>query len=113
MSRDDQNALRYVAGHVCRKIQAYIDKSSYSNKEDMILFITDLSGDEIDDERGTEDWNNAIDRGGLWHVNDDTYMIFTIVEEEIWKQLKISNTKNLQEGANKELIDTIYKEVQL
>lgn len=71
LSREDQNALRYVAGHVCRKIQVHIDKS-YSNKEDMILLIMDLSGNEMDDERGTEDWTNAIDRGGLWHVNDDT-----------------------------------------
>ena len=38
LSGEDQNALRYVAGHVCCKIQACIDKTSYSNKENDIIY---------------------------------------------------------------------------
>ena len=80
MTREEESALHYVAGLVCRKVQTRIQSSLFSNKG---YGTTDLSGDEMDDERRTEDWTNAIDCGGLWHVNDDTYMIINIVEEEI------------------------------
>ncbi len=43
---EHKNALRYVAGHVCRKVQRQLSKSKAHNSEDMILFIIDLSGDE-------------------------------------------------------------------
>ena len=36
-----------------------------------------------------EEWTNAIDRGGLWHVYDDTYTIFAIIEEEICHHLNV------------------------
>ena len=34
-----------------------------------------MSGDE-ECEEGSEDWLNAIVRGGLWHVSDQTYSFF-------------------------------------
>lgn len=43
-----------------------------------MIFMCNLSGDEWDEERGTVRtvrWANAIDRGGLWHVNDSTYSV--------------------------------------
>ena len=64
-----------MSGHVCRKVQQKISSSSFPNK-DMILFIVDLSGDEFGHGgmfNGTEAWIDAIDRGGLWHVNNGTY----------------------------------------
>ncbi len=54
-----------------------------------------FSGDESDEEQGTEQWANAIDRGGLWHINDNTYFIFYLMEEEIRKHLVISSVKML------------------
>ena len=79
-----RNALRYVAGYVCRKVQSKIAKSKIENREEMLLFCVELCGDEEDD-RGTEEWTNRIDRGGLWHISDDVYVIFYILEEEIRK----------------------------
>lgn len=62
------------------KVQATIDKSSHPLKEDIIVFIMDLSGDEACEEWGTEAWVNLIDRGGLWHVNDNTtYALFKMI----------------------------------
>ena len=80
LTMEEENALRYVSGHVCRKVQQKISSSSITNKEDMILFIVDLSGDELGHDgifNGTEAWIDAIDRGGLWHVNNDTYAILS------------------------------------
>ncbi len=36
---EESNALRYVAGYVCRKIQKKIKSSSLAHKDDMILFF--------------------------------------------------------------------------
>ena len=41
--------------------------------------------DELDEDCGTELWTNTIYCGGLWHVNGQTYCIFSIMEEEVRK----------------------------
>ena len=49
----------------------------------MVLLLMECAGDEMDSDDGTEMWLNMIDHGGLWHVNDQTYSLFSIMEEEI------------------------------
>ena len=46
----------------------------------MVLLLMECAGDEMDSNDGTEMWLNMIDRGGLWHVNDQTYSLFEIME---------------------------------
>ena len=68
-----------------------------------MLFISDLSGDEWDEAQATEEWTNAIDRGGLWHVSDATYTIFYLMEEEIRKHLIAKCAKNYNDGMKRML----------
>ena len=79
---EERNALRYVAGYVCRKIREGLESSTCATKDEMICCIFSLAGDEMADE-GTESWVNHIDRGGLWHISDSTYVLFVIMEEQI------------------------------
>ncbi len=44
--------------------------------------MIEFYGDELDDD-ATEEWTNQIDRGGLWHINNDMYLVFVIIEDEI------------------------------
>ena len=44
----------------------------------MVLLLMEWAGDD-----GTETWTNRIDRERLWHINDQTYSIFNIMEEEM------------------------------
>lgn len=113
ITMEHRNALRYVAGHVCRKVQRQLSKSKAPNYEDMILFIMDLSGDEADEDNGTEKWVNAIDRGGLWHVNDDTYTIFCIAEEECRRHFRIDEASSLHAGAREILYEKIMSNEDL
>jgi hypothetical protein len=83
LTRESENALRYTAGYVIRKIRYKLEHITDISKEEMIYCIMDMAGDEWDEERGTEDWTNLIDRGGLWHVNDLTYDFFYAMEQEI------------------------------
>ena len=41
----------------------------------------ECAGDEMSEDGGTETWLNMVDRGGLWHVNDQTYGLFVSMEE--------------------------------
>ena len=101
MTLEEQNALRYVAGYVCRKVREHLETSHYDKKDDMIIAITtELAGDEMN-EMGTEAWTNMIDRGGLWHVNDETYELFVNFEDEV-KQLMSIPRMTVEECDKKE-----------
>ena len=79
ITREEENALRYVVGYACRKVCSKIQSSSLENKDDLIICVNDMCSREVNED-GTEDWLNAIDRGGLWHVNDQTYNLFYNLE---------------------------------
>ena len=89
----EQNALRYVAGYVVRKLRNQLELSSHPQKDEMILLLMECAGDELDESNGTEMWTNMVDRGGLWHVNDQTYSLFAIMEEEVRKFYTLSRSQ--------------------
>ena len=105
--REEENVLRYVAGYVCRKLRNKIEKSSLPNKDDLVLCLLDMSGDDDREEDGTEDWLNAIDRGGLWHVSDQTYGLFYVVEEVVRKHFTRTNAHKLTDTSKHSLIRAI------
>ena len=53
-------------------------------KEELILCLMDLTEDQEDQEGEfkdrSEDWINTIDRGGLKHINNNTYMVMHAIE---------------------------------
>ena len=53
MTWEEVNALRYVAGYICHKVQSKLAKSSVKDKEEMVLLWFKLCGDEEDEHRGT------------------------------------------------------------
>ena len=57
------------------------------NKDNIILCLMELNGDENDKKRGTEDWTNLLDRGELWHVSDTAYNFFYAIEDEVCSHL--------------------------
>ena len=78
LTKIEENALRYVAGYICRNVKEKIEASSLSHKDEMMDCLFHMAGDEEDESAGTEEWLNSIDRGGLWHMNDMTYSLFII-----------------------------------
>ena len=95
----DTNSLRYVAGYVCRKASKQLETSKHEEKDYMISCMMELSGDEENEERGTENWTNLVDRGGLWHVNDIAYYLFYAIEEEVHYHLVPDLASKLSEGS--------------
>ena len=85
LSMQEENALRYAAGYVCRNLRKKLERSSHPLKEELVIGIMDLLECEDDDDReGSSDaWLNLVDRGGLWHVSDATFMVFQSMEEVV------------------------------
>lgn len=110
MTQEELNALHYVAGYVCRKIRHRLESSSHPQREDMILCILELSGDQSDDcEDGSEEWTNSIDRGGLWHLSDEAFTLFTIMEKEVRQVLSLRNASKQKEGCKSQLVNMLLK----
>ncbi len=74
-SFEERNALRYVAGYVPRHLKKRLETSAHPMKKEFTLCLLDLlqEGEHEDDPDHSTEWLNAIDRGGLKHVNSATY----------------------------------------
>jgi len=84
LTNNEANALRYVAGYVCRHLRKKIKASAHPLKEEMILCLMSMVKDKSDTSRGLcEEWTDMVDRGGLWHVKENTHSFFLTLEEEI------------------------------
>ncbi len=57
----------------------------------------ELVADDEDDEEEQEtsaEWVNLVDRGGLWHITNATFMFFCAIEEVLRSHIKVSAIKN-------------------
>ena len=79
------NALRYVAGYVCRTLHDHLKTSSVEGKEVLVLYLSDMNGSDKNGDG--EEWINAINRGGLWQVNEEVFQTFLIIEELVRDEL--------------------------
>ena len=79
------NALRYVAGYVCRTLHDRLKTSSVEGKEVLVLYLSDMNGSDKNGDG--EEWINAINRGSLWQVNEEVFQTFLIIEELVRDEL--------------------------
>ena len=79
LTYEEKNALRYVAGYVCRKVK----QSSCPGREVMMLCLSDMNGGNTDEDNHTDEWLK-INRGGLWNVTDDIYDIIYNIYDIIY-----------------------------
>ena len=86
----EENALRYAAGYVCRHVKKKIKRSAHPQELKKLLSCLDKMR-EYGKEAITDDssrWTCIIDRGGLWHINDNLYRVFYAMEEEVRMYLR-------------------------
>ena len=86
---DEANAMRYVAGYVCRAVRKIT--VSHSPLKKLLLALWELlEDDSVNYSEGEEasqhqqpsssDWIDLVDRGGLLHGNTETFILFTAIE---------------------------------
>jgi len=84
LTDDEANAMRYVAGYMCRHLRKKIETSCHPLKEEMVLCLMTMVKDKDDTSSGPcEEWTDLVDRGGLWHVRENTHSFFLCLEEEL------------------------------
>lgn len=67
-------------------------------------------GSSEDDEMTTsQHWLNSIDRGGLHHVEDVTYMVFLAMEQNFRHHLKVSNVHEMNSNFKQKVIRELVK----
>jgi len=54
--------------------------------EELVLCLVEMEEKEVT-EHESEVWTNTVDRGGLKHISNMTYMLFMSMELELRKQL--------------------------
>ena len=103
----ERNALRYAAGYVCRHLRSKLEKSNCSAKEELILCLMTLTkGGNFEEDLGAdEEWTELIDRGGLWHIKENTFHLFCALEEEV--QLQLKSLPKQTTSRKKEMIDAV------
>ena len=72
--------MRHAAGYIPRKLITQLQRTSHLLKDELIAYLQALSEDlgEMKDE--SEDWVDAVDRGGLVHVTYQIYRFFCAME---------------------------------
>ena len=76
ITNEEANAIRYAAGYTLRALRRKIEASSHRMKEELVLAIMELVGDEDEHQEASAEWVNLTDRGGLWHVSNEAFMLF-------------------------------------
>ena len=117
---EEANAMRYVAGYVCRAVQKKKITASHSPlQQELLLALWELLEDESvyfseDDEVSLQhqqplssDWIGLVNRGGLVHVNTEAFMLFTAIEGVVRSHYRVDNLKAVTDGRRHELAQRI------
>jgi len=74
VQEEKKNAVRYTAGYVINALLTKIPRSAHPLKNELALCLMEIVEDApTADMDESEEWTMAIDRGGLKHIDDNTY----------------------------------------
>ena len=99
---EDANVVRYVAGYVYRKVSAKIAKTPKTpNQLQLKKCLKELLQEEGESAAtASANWLEAVDRGGLVHVSEGTYMLFCAMKEVVREYLHANKVHHTTEGFN-------------
>ena len=99
----------YAAGYVCRKIHKSIHGSSQPDQAELLRCVKALLKDDDDEEAASLSaaWVNEVDRGGLWHVQEGTYMLFAAIEEEVREHFRFCALEDSKERCRERLTTAV------
>ena len=80
----EENAIRYLAGYVVRKLELKFSRRSTQEAAECIRVLKDMGGKlksrETISEHPSTEWTKLIDQGGLYHIDDLVYDLFVGIE---------------------------------
>lgn len=72
----------------------------------MLFCVEEMSGYELW-ECTSEEWTDAVDRGGLHHINDSTFLCFYLMELVIRQQLLTLNLSHLNDSTQSQIMSAM------
>ena len=80
----EENAIRYIAGYVIRKLEVKYAKQKTESGMECTTALKEMAGQLHTRQKITEhhsaNWTCLVDRGGLYHVEDIVYYLFVALE---------------------------------
>lgn len=108
MGSEEENAVRYASGYVAMKLMKDLMKKDTESAAQSVECLSHMAvdGEEADFYAYTREWVQAVDRGGLFHINDPTFFFFRSVEMAtqalLPNHLRNSSTISLQQKITKD-----------
>ena len=88
-TKDEMNALRYVAGYVPHKLLRKHEVKDDQRSDEFTTCLGNMAvvGESCDLFEYTKEWLEKVNRGGLFPVNDETFTFFVSVEKVVRRVL--------------------------
>ena len=107
-SKDEVNALRYACGYVPRCLLHRYEKYDGDKYMTFVKCLGEMAveceGTVHDFLSYTREWIDRVNRGGLFPLNDMTYIFFVSVEKEVRAILPTHMTKETDKEAFQEVV---------
>ena len=112
LTAEEDNAIRYVCGYVASTL---IKKFKKIKEEPSVQFVECLGsmgsiGDDSSYLKYTSEWLESIDRGGLFHTNDNTFQLFRAIEIKSQDCLQKHLLKPHHQSTKEHLLQTIMRD---
>ena len=110
LTREEDNALRYVAGYIPFALWEKLQRSRHPLKEDFIICLTEFCDEAIectDLFTYSAQWVKEVNRGGLKKVNDMVYLLCREIELEVRKYFRMDSVRELNSGSKEKIVSAI------
>lgn len=106
---DELNAMRYACGYVPFSLLRKYESGRISRSDQCIECLGNMAvvGENDDLEAYTRHWINLVNRGGLFPLNDQSFMFFVAVEKKVRRHLASFVST---QGALEELVEEIVED---
>ena len=86
---EERSALRYTAGYTIHSLLKKIGKSRSKQSNELKKCLREMAEDTDESVLDSAEWTRALDRGGLIHVNDIIFSVFTEMELAFRRNLAV------------------------
>ena len=112
MTLEEENALRYVAGYVIRRVKDKLRLPIDQETLDILnLMVQEASS--CNTSASTEDWVKSVNRGGLVLITEDAHQLFCAIEYCVRSQLHTSNMCSMDSTFRSRLTNSVLSDSEV
>ena len=110
MTAEDENALRYTCGYVALKVMRRFQQQNSTKATQFVDCLSDMAvtGQESSFYEYTTEWIHQVDRGGLFHVNEQAYLFFRALE--LKTRITLPDHLKRMQGSKQSLVSDVMED---